>query len=59
FVFGEEVTETTIVLDFNKAINPPCAFTPFASCPLPPRENLFPIRLEAGEKRPAATPSAG
>ena len=51
FVFGEEVTDTSIVLDFNKAINPPCAFTDFAVCPLPPAENVLPIRIEAGEKR--------
>ena len=51
FVFGEEVTDTGIVLDFNKAINPPCAFTEFAVCPLPPAENVLPIRIEAGEKR--------
>jgi uncharacterized protein (DUF1684 family) len=37
-------------LDFNRAYNPPCAFTPYATCPLPPRENRLPIRVEAGEK---------
>ena len=42
-----------IVLDFNKAFNPPCAFTPYAVCPLPPPDNRLPIRVEAGEKRPA------
>jgi len=51
FVFGENVTDKTIVLDFNKAINPPCAFTEHAVCPLPPAENVLPIRIEAGEKR--------
>jgi uncharacterized protein (DUF1684 family) len=39
------------VIDFNKAYNPPCAFTPFATCPLPPPQNRLPIRIEAGEKR--------
>lgn len=39
------------VIDFNKAHNPPCAFTPFATCPLPPPQNRLPIRIEAGEKR--------
>jgi uncharacterized protein (DUF1684 family) len=39
-----------IVVDFNKAYNPPCAFTPYATCPLPPRQNRLPIRIEAGEK---------
>jgi uncharacterized protein (DUF1684 family) len=38
-----------VVLDFNKAYNPPCAFTPFATCPLPPPQNRMPIRVEAGE----------
>jgi len=51
FVFGEDVTDKTIVLDFNKALNPPCAFTEHAVCPLPPAENVLPIRIEAGEKR--------
>jgi len=52
FVYGEDVTANSIVLDFNKAINPPCAFTDFAVCPLPPPENVLPIRIEAGEKWP-------
>jgi uncharacterized protein (DUF1684 family) len=38
------------VLDFNKAYNPPCAFTPYATCPLPPQENRLAVRIEAGEK---------
>jgi uncharacterized protein (DUF1684 family) len=38
------------VVDFNKAYNPPCAFTPFATCPLPPPQNRLPIPIEAGEK---------
>jgi uncharacterized protein (DUF1684 family) len=37
-------------LDFNKAYNPPCAFTPFATCPLPPLPNRLAVRVEAGEK---------
>jgi uncharacterized protein len=40
-----------VMLDFNKAYNPPCAFTPYATCPLPPKENALPIRIEAGELR--------
>jgi uncharacterized protein (DUF1684 family) len=39
------------VVDFNKAYNPPCAFTAHATCPLPPRENRLDLRIEAGEKR--------
>lgn len=41
----------TTVLDFNKAYNPPCAFTPYATCPLPPPQNKLPFRVEAGEKK--------
>lgn len=37
-------------IDFNRAYNPPCVFTPYATCPLPHRENILPIRIEAGEK---------
>ena len=39
------------VLDFNKAYNPPCAFTPFATCPLPPPQNRLDLRIDAGEKK--------
>ena len=39
-----------VVIDFNKAYNPPCAFTPYATCPLPPKQNRLPVRIEAGEK---------
>jgi uncharacterized protein (DUF1684 family) len=37
-------------LDFNKAYNPPCAFTPYATCPLPPSQNVLPVAVRAGEK---------
>ncbi len=37
-------------IDFNLAYNPPCVFTEFATCPLPTRENILPVRIEAGEK---------
>ncbi len=43
----------TVTLDFNKAYNPPCAFTAYATCPLPPREHVLSLAIEAGEKRPA------
>jgi uncharacterized protein (DUF1684 family) len=39
------------VIDFNHAYNPPCAFTPYATCPLPPKQNRLPVRIEAGEKK--------
>jgi uncharacterized protein (DUF1684 family) len=41
-----------ITLDFNFAFNPPCAFTPFALCPLPPPENWLPFAVMAGEMKP-------
>jgi uncharacterized protein (DUF1684 family) len=40
----------SVLLDFNRAYNPPCAFTPYATCPLPPRENILSVRIESGEK---------
>jgi len=39
-------------IDFNRATNLPCAYTDFATCPLPPRENRLPLSIEAGEKTP-------
>ncbi len=39
-----------VTLDFNRAYNPPCAFTAFATCPLPPPQNHLPLRIEAGER---------
>ncbi len=41
------------VIDFNRAYNPPCVFTPFSVCSLPPRENRLQVAVTAGEKRPA------
>jgi uncharacterized protein len=41
----------TVVVDFNRAYNPPCVFSPYATCPLPPPENRLSIRVEAGEMR--------
>ncbi|MEU1229831.1 DUF1684 domain-containing protein [Streptomyces sp. NPDC005828] len=42
----------TVVLDFNRATNLPCAYTDFATCPLPPAENRLPVAVEAGERIP-------
>ena len=39
-----------MIIDFNKAYSPPCAFTKFATCPLPPKQNRLPFAVEAGEK---------
>ena len=41
-----------VVVDFNRSYNPPCVFSPFATCPLPWPENRLPIRIEAGERLP-------
>jgi uncharacterized protein (DUF1684 family) len=38
------------IVDFNKAYNPPCVFSPYATCPLPPAQNKLAVRIEAGEK---------
>ncbi|WP_084670356.1 DUF1684 domain-containing protein [Microbacterium paludicola] len=46
------------VIDFNRAVNLPCAYTDHATCPLPPAENRLPIGIEAGEKTPLARVSA-
>ena len=43
-------SEGNTEIDFNKAYNPPCAFTAFATCPLPPKQNRLPLSIEAGEK---------
>ena len=40
-----------LVLDFNRLENPPCVYTPYSTCPLPPRGNRLPIALPVGEKR--------
>lgn len=53
FLYSDMPKDGEVVLDFNKAYSPPCAFTSFATCPLPPRQNRFDVRIEAGEKRPA------
>ena len=39
------------VIDFNKAFNPPCAFSAFATCPIPPKQNILPLKVTAGEKK--------
>jgi hypothetical protein len=50
FLYTELPRDGTVVLDFNKAYSPPCAFTPHATCPLPPPQNRLDVRVEAGEK---------
>jgi uncharacterized protein (DUF1684 family) len=50
FLVSEAASEGKVVIDFNRAYNPPCAFTPYATCPLPPKENWLTVPVEAGEK---------
>jgi hypothetical protein len=50
YVEKKPAPNTTFKLDFNRAYNPPCAFSEFTTCPLPPKQNIYPTRIEAGEK---------
>lgn len=50
FLYAPMAKDGKVVLDFNKAVNPPCAFTEFATCPLPPRQNALSVPVLAGEK---------
>jgi uncharacterized protein (DUF1684 family) len=49
FLHTDLPKDGVVMIDFNKAYNPPCAFTDFATCPLPRKENQLPVRIEAGE----------
>ena len=52
FLYTDPPTaDGTVVIDFNRAQNPPCAYNPWTTCPLPPSANKLAIRIEAGEKR--------
>ena len=53
FIYTEsKVNENgQVVMDFNKAYNPPCSFTAYSTCSLPPRQNRLPIEIKAGEKK--------
>lgn len=51
FLYTKKAENGKVILDFNKAENPPCAFTAFATCPLPPPQNRLEIEIKAGEKR--------
>ena len=50
FLYADLLDDGTTVLDFNQAYNPPCAFNPYTTCPIPIRENRLPIKILAGEK---------
>jgi uncharacterized protein (DUF1684 family) len=51
FLYADPPKDGKVILDFNEAYNPPCAFNPFTTCPLPPPENRLPVRVEAGEMK--------
>jgi uncharacterized protein (DUF1684 family) len=50
FLYSDLQRDGTTVLDFNMAYNPPCAFNPYTTCPIPLRENRLPVKVLAGEK---------
>jgi len=50
FLETEPVADGKVVIDFNRAYNPPCAVTPYATCPLAPKENRLAVAVPAGEK---------
>jgi uncharacterized protein (DUF1684 family) len=50
FLETDPVQGNTVVLDFNRAYNPPCAVTPYATCPIAPKENRLSVAIPAGEK---------
>jgi uncharacterized protein len=49
-VRGAVEPDDSVEIDFNLAYNPPCVFSPFATCPLPPERNQLSLRIKAGEK---------
>ncbi|HEY0178845.1 MAG TPA: DUF1684 domain-containing protein [Dokdonella sp.] len=51
FLYADLPKDGTLTIDFNQAYNPPCAFTPYATCPLAPPENRLGVAVEAGEKK--------
>jgi uncharacterized protein len=51
YLYAAPPKDGKVIIDFNKAYNPPCAFSDYATCPLPPPQNKLPLRIEAGEKR--------
>jgi uncharacterized protein (DUF1684 family) len=50
YLYTEPPVDGRVAVDFNRAYNPPCVFTPYATCPLPPAQNRLPLRIAAGEK---------
>ena len=60
FLSAKVEADGTAILDFNKAYNPPCSFTPYATCPLPPPQNRLSLAITAGELKyqPKQSPAA-
>jgi len=56
FVYSDLLDDGTTVVDFNEAYNPPCAFNPYTTCPIPLPENRLPVKILAGEKAYAGSP---
>lgn len=50
YILKSEAESPNFMIDFNKAYNPPCVFTPYATCPIPPPQNILPFAITAGEK---------
>lgn len=50
YLLTEVAQGDTVVVDFNRAYSPPCAFTDYATCPLPPPDNVLKVAIEAGEQ---------
>jgi uncharacterized protein (DUF1684 family) len=49
YLYSDIGPNDEVILDFNRAYSPPCAFTPYATCPLTPEQNVLPVAIEAGE----------
>jgi uncharacterized protein (DUF1684 family) len=59
FLYSDLLDDGTTVLDFNQAYNPPCAFNPLTTCPIPLRENRLPAKILAGERAYGETGEVG
>ncbi len=51
YLLADKPSNDRLILDFNLAVNWPCAYTPYATCPIPPMQNRLALRIEAGEKK--------
>ncbi len=51
FLYTDAPRDGKVIIDFNTAYNPPCAFTPYATCPLPTKQNRLAVSVKAGEKK--------